>query len=262
MNFLSSSKSIQHERYYLYQYNYNTFRLVCCKSVKDKGYEEITKDDPFKQIESFFGLSQNDDLLHDSEINRISLSRTKRNIREIALCNDFTYFATLTVNCKYCNRFSLQECQDKLKYLIKERIRRKNKNFKYIFITEKHKDGAYHFHGLVKDLDLYINSNGYFSSKVFDEIGFNSFSPIKDYNKCCNYITKYITKDCIRNENNQIYISSRGLKKATRYEIQPIDFDFTYENDFVKIKDFTSDQLSNDEKLKFLHIIEGKSKLM
>ena len=54
MNFLTSSKSIQHERYYyLYQYNDNTFRLVCCKSAKDKGYEEITKDDPFEQIEDF-----------------------------------------------------------------------------------------------------------------------------------------------------------------------------------------------------------------
>ena len=156
----------------------------------------------------------------------------------------------------------MQECQDKLKYIIQERIRRKNKNFKYIFITEKHKDGAFHFHGLVKDLELYPNVNGYLSSKVFDELGFNSFSPIKDYNKCCNYITKYITKDCIRNENNQIYISSRGLKKATRYEIQPIDFDFTYENDFVKIRDFTAEELTTDEKLKFLQIKEGFSKSM
>lgn len=260
MNLLTSSKSIQHERYYLYQYNYNSFRLVCCKSAKDKGYEEITKDDPFEQIEVFFGLSQNDELIHDAEINRISLSRTKRNIREIALCNDFTYFATLTVNSKHCNRFSLQECQNKLKYLIHERIRRKNKHFKYIFITEKHKDGAYHFHGLVKDLELYTNANGYYSSKVFDEIGFNSFSLIKDYNKCCNYITKYITKDCIRNENNQIYISSRGLKKATRYEIQPLDFDFTYQNDYVKIRDFTAEELTTDEKLKFLKIKEGNLK--
>lgn len=262
MNFLNSSKSIRHERYFLYQYNDNTFRLVCCKSVKDKGYEEITKYDAFEQIEAFFGLSRNDELIHDAEIDRISLSRTKRNIREIALCNDFTYFATITINSKYCNRFSLQECQDKLKYLIKERIRRKNKNFKYIFITEKHKDGAFHFHGLVKDLELYTNNNGYYSSKVFDDIGFNSFSPIKDYNKCCNYITKYITKDCVRNENNQIYISSRGLKKATRYEIQPIDFDFTFQNDYVKIKDFTTNELSLVEKLKFLQIKEGYLRYM
>ena len=257
MNFLTNSKSIQHERYYLYQYNYDSFRLVCCKSAKDKGYEEITKDDPFEQIEAFFGLNSNDDLIRDAEINRISLSRTKRNIREIALCNDFTYFATLTVNSQQCDRFSLQKCQDKLKYLIQERIRRKNKNFKYIFITEKHKDGAFHFHGLVKDIDLYINSNGYYSSKVFDELGFNSFSPIKNYTKCCNYITKYISKDCIRNENNQIYICSRGLKKATRYEIQPLDFDFTFQNDYVKIRDFNADELTTDEKLKFLQIKDG-----
>lgn len=257
MKFLQTSKAIHHERYFLYQYNDTTFRIVCCKYAKDKGYEQITKVDPYKQLEDFFGLNNTDDLIRDAEIDRISLSRTKRNIREIALCNDFTYFATLTINSEQCDRFSLQKCQDKLKYLIKERIRRKNKEFKYVFITEKHKDGAFHFHGLVKDIELYINSNGYFSSKVFDELGFNSFSPIKDYNKCCNYITKYITKDCVRNENNQIYISSRGLKKAIRYEIKPLDFDFSFQNDYVKIRDFNANDLTTDEKLKFLQIKEG-----
>lgn len=80
------------------------------------------------------------------ELERQSLSRTKRNIKELALCNSFTYFATLTINSEFCDRFSLQACQDKLKYIIQERIRRNNKEFAYLFITEKHKNGAFHFH--------------------------------------------------------------------------------------------------------------------
>lgn len=110
------------------------------------------------------------------------------------------------------------------------------------------------FHGLIKGLtDFYINKNLYLSNDIFDEIGFNSFSKIEDYNKCCNYILKYITKDCIKNEHNQIYISSRGLKKADRLEVGafPIDKFPCYENDFVKYYDFNFSDLSDDLK----HII-------
>lgn len=190
------------------------------------------------------------------ELERQSLSRTKRNIKELALCNAFTHFATITVNSEFCDRFHLQDCQDKLKYIIQERIRRKNKDFAYIFITEKHQNGSFHFHGLIKNLnDLYINKNGYLSHKAFDEIGFNSFLEINtennnSYDKVCSYITKYITKDCVKNENNQIYISSRGLKKATKYQIKNANFDeWSFENDYCKIKDINleTDTLSYND---------------
>lgn len=57
--------------------------------------------------------------------------------------------------------------------------------------------------------------------------------------KCCNYITKYITKDCVRNTTRTVYISSRCLKKADIYDYKTLDFDdYDYENDYCKIKDF------------------------
>lgn len=244
MNFLYTKSQVFDSRFFLYQYNDDNFRIVFSKYCKKPGFEEIKKDD--------FLIPQTE----SEEVQRVSLSRTKRNIREIALCNNFTYFATLTVNSEYCDRFSLTKCQDMLKKKLKK-IKRTNKDFAYIFITEKHKDGAFHFHGLVKDLPLYINNNGYYSNAVFDEIGFNSFSKIKDFEKTCNYITKYITKDCVKNENNQIYICSRGLKKATKYEIKPIDnIEWGYENDFCCIRDINVNQLSSDEILQFMKITE------
>ena len=78
------------------------------------------------------------------EIKRISLSRTKKNILEIALCNSFEYFVTLTVKLNNV-RYDLELAQFELKKLLKA-YKRKYKNFKFIIITEKHKDGAYHFH--------------------------------------------------------------------------------------------------------------------
>ena len=71
----------------LVQYNDNYFRLVLMNKRRKKGYELVDK---------IFNKKQNE--FYSQEIDRISLSRTKRNIREICLCNDFTYFATVTVN--------------------------------------------------------------------------------------------------------------------------------------------------------------------
>ena len=258
MKFLYNNHEIYSSKVFLYQYTNTNFRIVCQKYSRDKGFEKTTKLNMYKQIEEFMGLST-EKITSNEEIERIDLLRTKRNIREIALCNNFTHFATITINSQYADRFHLQECQELLRKKlrrVKDQARRKDIDFGYIFITEKHKDGAFHFHGLVKGLEFYTNENGYLSNKVFDEIGFNSFSKIRDFEKTCNYITKYITKDCVRNENNQIYICSRGLKKADKYEINPINIKWGFENDFCKIRDFNINDLTDEEKLQFLQIKE------
>lgn len=225
-----TTNDVYSTKFFLYNYNNNLSRLVKIKSCRNKGFEIIK--------------SKNKTIVETdkNEIERISLSRTKKNIRELALCNNFEYFVTFTVNSLNCDRYSLIDCQTKLKKLFKA-YKRKYSNFSYLFITEKHKDGAFHFHGLCKGLcssDLYLNKNGFLSSFTFDKLGFNSFSKIKDYISCCNYITKYISKDCVKNDKNQIYISSRGLKKAIKTEIflpNDNDIKWNYENDYCCIKD-------------------------
>lgn len=235
MKFLYNQTEISKTRTFCYQYTNNNFRIVKLKNCRLPGFELLSK-------------VLDDNINTKDEIERVSLSRTKKNIRELALCNDFEYFATLTVNKNYCDRYDIDICQDSLKKLFKA-YKRKNKNFAYLFITEKHKDGAFHFHGLVKGMnaeDLYNNQNNYLSNKFFDCLGFNSFSVIRDYEKTCNYITKYITKDCVRNKTRQIYISSRGLLKAFKTEIQNFDDNsfFTFENDYCFVRDFKLSDLN------------------
>lgn len=227
MQLIFSSNQIHSTRTFLYQYNDNNFRIVKVKNCRNPGYELL-------------GEIKDNLLTSPEEVERISLSRTKKNIRELALCNNFEFFATLTVNKNYCDRYDLEICEDHLKKLFKK-YKRINPDFFYLFIAEKHKDGAFHFHGLVRGMnsdDFYLNSNNFLSSHFFDELGFNSFSKIRNYEKTCNYITKYITKDCCRNKHNQIYISSRGLKKAIKTEIENLEDNFfSYSNDYCFIKD-------------------------
>ena len=224
-------------KYFLKMYNNNNMRI----------YSTITKDRKFLKFEKTNKTTE-------EEKERISLSRTKRNIREIALCNDWEFFATWTINSLNADRFSLQATQDLMHKSLKA-YQRKNKDFKYIFITEKHKNGAFHFHGLIKGIGSYkVNNNGYLTIPFFEEkLGFFSLSQIKDFTKCCNYITKYITKDCIKNEKNQIYFCSKGLKKATSEQIYNFDYqffrdyfgDFKFRNEYSQIIDFQINDLDN-----------------
>lgn len=226
----------------LYQYNDNNIRFVITKDVANRNF--------FKKKENDGYIPQKD----DAETLRCSLSRSRRMIREYALCNDFTYFFTATVNSELCDRFSLSLTQKRIREITKA-IKRKNKDFIYVFITEKHQNGAFHFHGLCNDLVLYENQNEYLSSKDFDKLGFNSFSKIKDKTRVSNYITKYITKDCVKNEAGSVYFCSKGLKKAESYSIQNIALDVyitskkPFENDYCKIYDLSIDKLSQSELL-------------
>ena len=200
--FIFNKNSVYNIKYFLYQYNDDNIRIVCQKYSRNKGFEDVQK--------NFISSDK-------EEVERISLSRSRRNIRELALSNNFEYFCTLTISSSSCDRFSLTECQNRLRRKLKT-LKQYNKNFGYIFITEKHKNGAYHFHGLVKGIDnFYTNEYGYLSNKTFDQLGFNSFSKIKDYNKCCNYITKYITKDCVKNEARYCLHIFQRSKKSHSY---------------------------------------------
>lgn len=240
-NLLSTTHSTK-ERYILYNYDNYHFRICHQKFCRISGLEQRKKN----TTEFFIPKTDSE------EITRISLSRTKRNIKEIALCNHFEYFATMTVNSEFCDRFSLSECQDKIRKIM-HKIKRIHKDFKFLLITEKHLNGAFHFHGLITGIPFYINNNGYYSCKYFDTLGFNSFSKIRDYTKVSNYILKYISKDCVKNEQNQIYFCSRGLKKASSEDIQPLsDVPYCFSNDYVDLYDFTLDTVPHDLLLKLI----------
>lgn len=244
--FRYSKNDVYKTRTFLYNYNQKNYRLVRIKSCRLPGFEDIKKNKTFVDVNS-------------DEVKRCSLSRTRRNIRELALCNNFEYFCTFTVNSEMADRYSLDEVQKKMRKVL-HKIKRKNKDFAFLIITERHKDGAFHFHGLCKGInDLFTNSNGYLCSDIFTrELGYNSFSAIKSYEKCCNYITKYITKDCIKNSHNQIYFCSRGLKRADKVEIEYIDFKSSFENDYCQILDFDITKISREDLMKYCQIKEVK----
>lgn len=198
-----------------------------------------------------------DDRIDENKL-KSSISRSKRNIRRICLSNDFKYFATWTINSEYADRFSVQECQKKMQYILRK-YQEKNKNFKYIYVFEKHKNGALHCHGLVKgmpDLREFIESDFdklpyyildtiekgrkiYYSEYFSNKLGYNTFTKIDNYAAVCNYIIKYITKDPVRNENDQVYFCSKGLIKCISEEYKTFfDEDKFFKNTYKTIYNY------------------------
>lgn len=269
-------------QYKVEQYNDNNFRLIRIFKKQKSLFD--TED----FIDSSEGLSDtNIDII--SNQHDISLSRTKRNIRRICFSNNFEFFATWTIDSNLCDRYSLTAVVDKMKELLKA-YQRKYKDFKYIYVIEKHKDGAFHFHGLVKNIpleefcqfkvgdkmsrrlaDKVLKGSIIYHIPFFDnKLGFNSFTKINHYSKCCNYILKYITKDTIETTENQRYFCSRGLSKGQSYSVSYIpnelfenirSYDFHINNDknsplICSVRDININELNKSDLLNFGNTID------
>lgn len=71
--------------------------------------------------------------------------RAAARVRDIALCNEFTHFVTLTLNAAKVDRYDMSAVLKKMRIWLDNRVRRRG--LRYILVPELHKDGAIHFHG-------------------------------------------------------------------------------------------------------------------
>lgn len=190
-----------------------------------------------------------------------SLSRTKSKIFELAICNDWEYFITLTLNPEYHDRKDLKTYKAKLSTWIKNYNRLHNTTIKYLLIPEEHKDGSWHMHGLLmglpiehlkaftayeklpmKMLKAIIQGHTLYNWPAYAKaFGYVSISKIISIESVSKYITKYITKDLIKTRislNNHLYYASQGLNRAQTLYIGKLaqDLDEDFSNDYVKIK--------------------------
>lgn len=191
-------------------------------------------------------------------------SRALTKCREIALSNDWQYFITLTLDPKKYDRFDLPKFHHDLSLFFKRINRYRNQPIKYLLVPEKHKNGAWHLHGLVNglsDLDISKNSNGFFQFDAYSsQFGYNSLSVINSNVAVSLYVSKHISKQ-IQNGVTQIgshlYYCSRGLKRGEIVALynaasMPLNFKFQYESEDHAFK---SSFFEDDTFLKSLNLI-------
>lgn len=156
-----------------------------------------------------------------------NIRRAKNKIKEYALCNDWDYFVTLTVNKDKLDRYDIKGYIKKLGQYIADCNRNRDNKITYLLIPEQHKDGAWHMHGFINGL----TDNDVIFAKIRNErkvfhwmgyserFGFNDMELIEDKEKASSYITKYVSKDMSRSVseiNAKMYYCSKGLLMAEK----------------------------------------------
>lgn len=219
--------------YTVYQYNLGVYRIV-----KHKVFPPLNRTTPPRSPE-----------LTPAERFSQSYSRSRSVVLQCALSNEWQFFVTITVDPKLLpSRYDLDIIWGRL-YRVFREYRKKSPNFKYLLVPERHKDGAWHFHGFFSGVRICHVSNfvkgfhprrlvdgGFFNFPfIADSIGFVSMSPINSAVAASFYVCKYISKDFEDADfYTHLYYRSKGLRTASLVAQSfrsslPIDRDLTFE---------------------------------
>jgi hypothetical protein len=235
------------------RYTDDKYKLTVHNVLRRRGYEY--ESDKLPKLRNV----NNDKLLNN-------ITRARNTVFEYALCNDWQYFATLTLDGRKYNRYDLKKYIKDLGSFLHNINKRRDIKVKYLLIPEQHKDGAWHLHGLFmgfNDNDLvpftrdmfnngkipiyilnHIDDNVLFKwQKYSDKFGYCVFDKIRDKDRVSSYILKYFSKDMSKSVidlNARLFYSSHGLKKAVEIKRGLIDngviYNPDYVNDFVSVK--------------------------
>lgn len=124
-------------------------------------------------------------------------------------------------------------------------------DMKYLIIPEQHKDGAWHFHALLSGFKGTMRDSRHTSATgrpVYNitsyRSGFSTAVHIDDREAVAYYVTKYITKDFVKQFNQRRFFCSRNLKRPVKMTNSPI-FKLTLPLFREKVGDFGETELYN-----------------
>ena len=165
-----------------------------------------------------------------------SMSRSKRCILEDALCNPWDYFVTLTISPEH-DRDDLNGWRKTFLQWLRDR-RKRGSDISYLLIPERHEDGSWHAHGLLRgipDTEIesfvamrkrgvkvpsYLVRAGYLNWIPYGEkFGFCSLGKINRPIAAAFYCTKYVTKDnsrLVSDKGCHLYFHSRPLNRPDK----------------------------------------------
>lgn len=244
--------AFEHDHAILKSYNPTCSKVVMMRSCRMPGFE-TPLGPPVKRNAAG----------HDAKL-RQSLSRTRTRIFELAICNPWEHFVTLTLSPKNGNRQDLKAFKSSLSKWLNNLNYRKGYSIKYLLIPELHSDGVtWHMHGffmglpeevlrpfsLEEHLPYKVRSLLREGHQLFDwpgyakKFGYVTCERIQDMERCSRYVTKYITKElaeCAALLNQKLYLCSQGLNRAEVVCRGPLmhEFDPDFCNDYVAIKQF------------------------
>lgn len=164
-----------------------------------------------------------------------AVSRARKNVLELALCNPWDWFGTFTLDKQKYNRYDLEKFHKDFTQWIRDQRKKTGKAIRFLLVPELHEDGAWHMHGLMYDLPELVSFRdlrALYGWKVPDKLvdgnylcwldfhakfGFCSFGAVRDPVAVSHYIAKYVTKsldDSGVAVGKHLYYCSRGLDRS------------------------------------------------
>ncbi|MDY0237105.1 MAG: hypothetical protein RBR71_13850 [Gudongella sp.] len=177
-----------------------------------------------------------------------NISRARSMIFDYSMCNDFDYFVTLTLSDNFHDRYDLKSYIKELGDFIRQKRRDYNSDIQYLLIPEKHENGAWHMHGLIKGIPqdkLSINKHGYLDWEDYkNKFGYISMSKVRNKIAVSKYITKYISKsikngNSVTELNKKLYYVTRGLSSGEIVSNGSLDINiirnikFDFQNEYI-----------------------------
>ena len=159
--------------------------------------------------------SQGEDMLR-------SMRRARAKVRRLALANEFSYFVTLTLSPEMVDRYDSAAIMKKVNVWLGNMVKRKG--LRYVLVPERHKDGAFHFHGFFAGPGLEAVPSGHNDSQgheIFNlpQWGFGFTAAIGlygTYSQAVGYVCKYIGKQGGERPMGRWYYSGGDLMEPQK----------------------------------------------
>lgn len=157
-----------------------------------------------------------------------SQRRARSKVRRLALANEFRWFVTLTLSPEQIDRYDGAEIVRRLGRWCDNMVRRHG--LRYILVPERHKDGAFHFHGFFSDA-VRVTDSGHTDDrgrKIYNlpqwTLGFTAAMELYgEYPAAVAYVCKYIGKQDCERPLGRWYYSGGALVEPRR---EYVDMDF------------------------------------
>lgn len=150
-----------------------------------------------------------------------SMRRARAKLRRLALANQFEYFVTLTLDPAKIDRYDGAAVVKALGTWADNMVRRHG--LRYILVPERHKDGAFHFHGFMAGPGLEVRDSGVERDgrPVYNlpqwKLGFTTAQRLYgDYAAAVGYCCKYIGKQAGERPLGRWYYSGGALQEPAK----------------------------------------------
>lgn len=208
----------------IYNYPDGAYDLICCTSpiFREPGWEAAfgSWEDRKAAPQARPSAREAGKKAEGADMER-SMRRARAKLRRLALANGFDYFVTLTLAPDRIDRYDGAVVTKALGRWCDNMVRRHG--LRYILVPERHKDGAFHFHGFFAGEGLAVKDSGvkWDGRPVYNlpqwTLGFSTAQALYgDYHAAVTYCTKYIGKQDAERPLGRWYYSGGTLREPQK----------------------------------------------